>query len=322
MTDLITVIIPVYKVEGYLDSCIESVVNQTFSNLEIILVDDGSPDRCGEICDNWGKKDKRIRVIHKENGGLSDARNAGLEYSQGQYVVFVDSDDCISPFMIDALYLAIKKNIADIAECNYLSFTSTIPDCEFKQDFEMNSYTAEEALSLLLEGMEFKYPVWNKIYRRGIIGDTRFEKGKLHEDVFFTYQIFGKSNRIIKIQQDLYFYRQRVDSIMGSSFTLRNLDALEARIRQYEYIKNIYPELSGKALRQLLGNCIFMGQIYLRNNDEKCREQALREIKAVFNEFYEKENFSQSMKVKFWFFLAKSSMKMCCRIRNLLRIGL
>ena len=117
--ELITVIVPVYKVEKYLDRCVQSIVDQTYTNLEIILVDDGSPDNCPKMCDEWAKKDKRIKVIHKQNGGLSDARNAGLEKAKGKYVGFVDSDDYISPIMYEKLYKCIIDNQADMAMCGF-----------------------------------------------------------------------------------------------------------------------------------------------------------------------------------------------------------
>lgn len=322
MTELITVIIPVYKVEEYLDACIVSVINQTYTNLEIILVDDGSPDRCGEICNIWQKKDQRIRVIHKENGGLSDARNAGLQIANGKYILFVDSDDCISPIMAETLFSALQYYSADIAECDYLSFNASIPDNKTAEEQGWKIFTSEEALSSLLEGAVFKYPVWNKIYSKKVLNNIRFEIGKLHEDVFFTYQAFGQSEKIVKVSKKLYYYRQRENSIMGSVFSMRNLDALEARCKQYCYIREKYPDLSEKALKHLLGSCLYLGQIYDSIQGDMCREQALKRIQEIFTEYFQKENMSLNVKDKIWFNLAKKNIKIVCRIRNLLRIGI
>lgn len=322
MEILISVIIPVYKVEDYLEQCIKSVVKQTYRTLEIILVDDGSPDRCGAICDEWEKKDKRIKVIHKKNGGLSDARNYGLDTAQGTYVVFIDSDDLVAPTMIERLFVASQKYEADIVECNYSCFTDVLPEKENRESETSAVYTAEKALSLLLNESVFKYTVWNKLYRRAIFDTLRFEVGKLHEDVFFTYQAFGICKRIIKIDDCLYYYRQRSGSIMGSDFSIRNLDSIEARKRQYYYIKENYPELSDKAQSQVMGNCLYFGQKAALCLAPEAREEALQIILDVYDESYNSQPIHESKKQKFWYALAKWNFRFCCKIRNWLKIGL
>ena len=321
MSETVSVIIPIYRVEEYLDACVESVAAQTYKHLQIILVDDGSPDRSGEICDGWKKKDSRITVIHKTNGGLADARNAGLEIAQGKNIVFLDSDDLIAADMIETLYTAMTENDADIAECDYLPFISEIPKTD-NRERSVKPYTSEEALTLLLQEKEFKYPVWNKIYRSELLKDIRFETGRLHEDVFFTYQVFGKSRRVVKVRKPLYYYRQRHDSIMGTTFTLRNLDALEARCLQYEYIRVNYPALSKLALRQLLGSCLHMGQKYMQLEDATCRNEGLKRISNIFKMYNGKEELSLNSKEKIWFTLAGISLKQTCKIRNIIGIGL
>lgn len=173
-----------------------------------------------------GEKDKRIKVIHKKNGGLSDARNYGLDTAQGTYVVFIDSDDLVAPTMIERLFVASQKYEADIVECNYSCFTDVLPEKENRESETSAVYTAEKALSLLLNESVFKYTVWNKLYRRAIFDTLRFEVGKLHEDVF-TYQAFGICKRIIKIDDCLYYYRQRSGSIMGSDFLFEILIPLK-----------------------------------------------------------------------------------------------
>lgn len=322
METLISVIIPVYKVETYLEKCIVSVVEQTYKALEIILVDDGSPDRCGAICDEWEKKDKRIKVIHKSNGGLSEARNYGLDIAQGSYIVFVDSDDLIAPSMIEKLFATSQKYEADIVECKYFCFTDILPGKENREAETSTVYMSEEALSLLLDESVFKYTVWNKLYCRKIFETLRFEVGKLHEDVFFTYQAFGISKRIIKIDDCLYYYRQRSGSIMGSGFSIRNLDSMEARKRQYYYMKENYPELSGKAQSQLLGNCLYFGQKAVLCLAPEEREAALQIILDVYDEIYNSQPILESKKQKFWYDLAKWNFRFCCKMRNWLKIGL
>lgn len=322
METLISVIIPVYKVETYLEKCIVSVVEQTYKALEIILVNDGSPDRCGLICDEWGKKDNRIKIIHKKNGGLSEARNYGLDIAQGTYVVFIDSDDLVAPTMIERLFAESQKHEADIVECNYSCFTDVLPEKENREPTASTVCTSEKALSLLLNESVFKYTVWNKLYRREIFGTLRFEVGKLHEDVFFTYQAFGKSKCIIKIDDCLYYYRQRSGSIMGSSFSIRNLDSMEARKRQYYYMKENYPGLSNKAQSQVLGNCLYFGQKAALCLAPESKAETLQIILNVYNEIYNSQPIHESKKQKFWYVLANRNFRFCCKIRNWLKIGI
>lgn len=318
----ISVIVPVYKVEAYLDRCIQSIVGQSYNNLEIILVDDGSPDNCPSLCDAWAAKDSRIKVIHKENGGLSDARNAGLSVSSGTYIAFVDSDDLIAPTMMEQLLAALKQEGADIAECNYTLFTNELPAEEDSDHKKAVGYEIKEAMLSLLDEHTFKYTVWNKLYCREIFHSLQFEVGRLHEDVFFTYQAFGLCKRVAKIETSLYYYRQRIGSIMGSEFSVRNLDSLEARKRQYLYMKANFPELSGKAQSQVLGNCLYLGQKALYCSDSTVVKEAIRRIRPLFDEIYAAQDIQENKKQKMWYCVAKWNFQGCCLIRNRLKIGL
>lgn len=169
---------------------------------------------------------------------------------------------------------------------------------------------------------ETSYMAWNKLYRREIFDTLRFEVGKLHEDVFFTYQAFGKSKCIIKIDDCLYYYRQRSGSIMGSSFSIRNLDSMEARKRQYYYMKENYPRLTDKAQSQAMGNCLYFGQKAVLCLDPEVREEALQIILDVYEKIYNSQPIHESKKQKFWYDLAKWNFRFCCKIRNWLKIGL
>lgn len=321
MLETISVIVPVYKVEKYLDQCVTSIIEQSISNLEIILVEDGSPDQCGAMCDAWATKDQRIKALHKKNGGLSDARNFGLKYARGSYIAFVDSDDIIAPKMMEKLLDVIKQSGADIAECNYLRFSDNVPCYDEGNSSSITLYTTQEAMQRLIEESVFKYTVWNKLYRRKVFDSLEFEVGKLHEDVFFTYQAFGMCKNIGKIEEPLYYYRQREGSIMGEAVSLRNLDALEARKKQYFYMKDNFPDLACMAQSQVLGNCLYLGQQFLDCREFDVKEEALKRIKVLYDKIYNDQIIHESKKQKFWYFMAKRNFKRCCSVRNILKIG-
>ena len=222
--ELITIIVPVYKVEKYLDRCVQSIVDQTYTNLEIILVDDGSPDNCPKMCDEWAKKDKRIKVIHKQNGGLSDARNAGLEKAKGKYVGFVDSDDYISPIMYEKLYKCIVDNQADMAMCAFSTVDENgkvtyinelnLPNCNCNNiaKFYVNTgYVKKEDVS---ETDNIMGSVCRCLYKWGIVKEHRFEFGMFCEDILFNLPLVANKVKIATITENLYFYFQREGSII------------------------------------------------------------------------------------------------------------
>ena len=240
---LISVIVPIYNVEEYLNRCVESLVNQTYKNLEIILVDDGSPDNCPQMCDDWAKKDSRIKVVHKKNGGLSDARNAGLRIATGEYIAFVDSDDWIERCYIEALYRAAADNDAELSACD----VRFVPDGEEPESVNCSDdlpkvFNAEEALSQLIKGEGFRAVAWNKLYSREILENEFFEVGKYHEDEFFTYRIIDKCEKLSYVNIPLYNYRQREGSIMQAKND-KHLDALDAGAERLVFLKERYPAL-------------------------------------------------------------------------------
>ena len=240
MKDLISVIVPVYKVEQYLDECVASIVAQTYPNLEIILVDDGSPDRCPEICDVWAQKDKRIKVIHKFNGGLSDARNAGLELASGEYIAFVDSDDWISPDMYVTMHKAMREANADICSCGIVE---AYPEYQQSRNLPELVGDSEEILQLLYADTLYPVMAWNKLYHSEHWKNLRFPTGKICEDAFTTYQLVDKAEKIVQINTPLYFYRIRENSIMTSAFSRKRMDEEEAWRCNYEFVAEHYPRL-------------------------------------------------------------------------------
>ena len=234
--ELISVIVPVYKVEDCLDKCVQSIAGQTHSNLEIILVDDGSPDRCGAMCDAWAEKDSRIRVVHKENGGLSDARNAGLAVATGSLISFIDSDDWIEPDFLEALLTAMEQQDAQIAECAVDLVDEDGNLLRLREAAQVPVVEKHEGLHRLIQEDGIFQTVWNKLYRRHVLEGILFEKGKCHEDDFWTYQIFDRMDRLAVVNRPMYHYLQRSGSIMGVGYRLKRLDGLEARYRRMEYL--------------------------------------------------------------------------------------
>ena len=233
--DLISVIVPVYKVGEYLNNCVESIVNQTYKNIEIILVDDGSPDNCPHLCDEWAEKDSRIRVIHKENGGLSDARNAGMKVATGEYIAFVDSDDLIEKEFLKNLYTAIMKYDCDFSGCKYRKCESHCLINDNKADFHGIVYDTISGLRALIDE-QIHQVVWNKLYKKDLIECIGFEKGKYHEDEFWSYQVFARCKKYVEIDYEGYNYLQREASIMGEKYSLKRLHAIEAKTTRQSFL--------------------------------------------------------------------------------------
>lgn len=246
---MISVIIPVYDVEQYLDRCIISVVHQSYRSLEIILVDDGSPDNCPSICDSWAERDSRIRVVHKENGGLSDARNAGLRYATGKWVLFVDSDDWIALNMAEEMLCAMQEHDADMAICQYISVD---PNGNAKKNFcceeDVKVLDRREMFELLLADKEVTNHIWRRLYKRDLIPPEVFPKGKNYEDIAAIPILSEKCEKFVLLNRAYYFYMVNPKGIMLTA-TAQNLwDNLEAKERACTYIGGLYPDL-GESLR-------------------------------------------------------------------------
>lgn len=234
---LVSVIVPIYKVERYLARCVDSILNQTYRKLEVILVNDGSPDNCGKICDEYAEKDLRIKVVHKENGGLSSARNAGLEIATGNYIAFVDSDDFISPLMLKIMVDKLEENSADLCICG------------FQHADENGTFLPQSTEGVITDGvmdrkaaferLDGHYVVaWNKLYKKELFADLRFAEGRIHEDEFIMHYIFDKCKTIVTVSDMFYFYVQQSGSIMNSSYSIKRLDGARAALDRYLFFKN------------------------------------------------------------------------------------
>lgn len=222
MEPLISVIVPVYKVEMLLPRCIDSILNQTYRNLEIILVDDGSPDDCGKICNIYAQKDSRIRVFHQKNRGLGAARNIGLENAKGMYIGFVDSDDWIAPDMYEILLNNIVKENADVAVCGrYMEWDSSekIPMFHYPQTQVMSAHEALRRF-LLSEGLDAA--AWDKLYTKKIFGNIRYPISYISEDIPVTSQLLAAANKVVHCGKPLYYYFQRSGSLSHSNFNQKS----------------------------------------------------------------------------------------------------
>lgn len=305
MNDLISVIVPVYKVEQYLNDCINSLVNQSYKNLEIILVDDGSPDNCPIMCDNWAKKDRRIKVIHKKNGGLSSARNAGLDVANGAYLAFVDSDDFIAPTMYEDLYNMIVKYNADVAVSKIQKYYPDGQISNFKSNWNYQikkdtEFDNIEYLHLCLS-TKLDSTVWNKLYSKHLFSNVRFKEGRLTEDFLLTYYLINNIKKVIYQNKVHYNYRVRSNGICGTyahiNDTYLNIKEIYADLlnkHDYESIKylNIFK------LRFLISTCL----ICINIHPEKIN------YKYYYNELVSMDHvdiFSQSFKYVLFYLLLR-----------------
>ncbi|MGS2779046.1 glycosyltransferase family 2 protein [Robertmurraya sp. GLU-23] len=254
----ISIVVPIYKVEKYLEKCLDSIICQTYKNLEIILVNDGSPDRCKEICDDYCKKDHRVRVIHKENGGLSSARNAGIEIATGDYIGFVDGDDYIEKDMFETLYRLALEHNADVVECS-LNIVEGKSSTSIHSNGEVEVGDNIYSLKRLLQ-FPYRNVAYNKLYKKEMFESLRYPN-KLYEDGFVTYKIFHRIKKYVFIALPLYNYIKREESIMArqKQYSLKNLDGLEVQEERYEYLKKV---VSDKSILSLARRHYFNQIIY------------------------------------------------------------
>ena len=237
---MISVIVPVYNVEKYLERCVKSIAAQTYKDLEILLIDDGSTDESGKMCDDFQQTDSRIKAFHKQNGGLSDARNYGIEHSAGEFISFVDSDDYIDEKMLETLHRLITENDADLAVCSAMDVFEGKEITQVKEIKEFN-LNKVESYKYMLRGDGIP-SACNKLYKRQTVGDVRFPVGKLYEDGFFTPQILKRVEKTAVTSKPMYYYFRRADSITTKPFRKGDLDVIEAYDKCVKQVKELCPE--------------------------------------------------------------------------------
>lgn len=296
--DLISVILPIYKVENYLKKCIDSVINQTYTKLEIILVDDGSPDKCGDICNEYSKKDARIKVIHKENGGLSDARNAGIKGATGKYIAFIDPDDYVDSNYIKILYENIISTNSDISIC----FFKEVSEDEniLNKETIINNVTSFNMLETFNNLYVDKYALntvvaWNKLYKIELWKDIVYPKGKIHEDEFVIHKLIQKCNKVVYTGAVLYYYVQHKNSITGIGYNEKTFDGFEAIEQRAEFfLKNGYEDLYEKCLYSL---CLSNRMVYISTNNKNLKSKLNKQFKYISRNFI-RGNFNYKRKIK------------------------
>ena len=239
---LISIIIPIYKVEQYLDKCIQSIINQTYKNLQIILVNDGSPDKCGKICDEYALKDNRIEVIHKINGGLSDARNVGIGRAKGKYIGFVDSDDYIEKDMYENMYNLLEERNADVCICNFYNVIENNNIIKNPNN-GIQEYNKIDILKEILLDKQIQSYAWNKLYKSELFDNVKYPVGKKYEDIGTTFYILEKCNKVVVTDLPKYYYLNRIDSIVNNLSEQTVIDYVDLINERYDYIENKYSEL-------------------------------------------------------------------------------
>lgn len=286
---LISVIIPVYKVEQYLPRCVDSVLTQTYSNLEIILVDDGSPDRCGSICDDYARKDPRVRVIHKENGGLSSARNAGLDIAQGEYIAFLDSDDWIEPNAYETmLALAQKYDVKLVCAGRYDIYGEkrVVGLCPAKEEV----ITGEELAGRIFLWDNIDSSAWDKLYHASLLQDIRYPLGKICEDVPVTYRIALKAGKACMCDKPFVNYYHRPGSITTASVSEKNFHFSQHTGEIYPYIRDNHPAIAPQARYQRVRSVSHM-MLLLDTAEPSVRDQYRQSYRQLRRQLREHTGF-------------------------------
>ncbi len=282
----VSVIVPVYNVEKYLKKCLDSLIAQTIDNYEIILVDDGSPDNCGMICDEYASKYSNIRVIHQQNQGLSMARNNGIKKAKGKYLAFVDSDDFISKEMLEYLYNNCEKNNAEIGICNYNLIDEDNNVINLAKEKQDEILSAKETLRrLLYKKYDIDVISCNKIFKKELFNDISFPKGKLFEDYQTITKVISKSNKVFKTYKSFYYYLQRSNSINSINlknkiFNKKSLDLIDAINEVEKYIKDFDVELLKEMIPGCIENKIGVANQIIRSNykDKTIIKDIVKEI--------------------------------------------
>lgn len=306
---MISVIVPVYNVAAYLNRCVESIIHQTYTDLEIILVDDGSPDKSGEMCDEWAKKDSRIKVVHKENGGLSDARNAGIEAATGDYIGFVDSDDWIEPDMFQDLLDAIQRENVELAVTGIKrTYGNGFDRPQFIADAPFVISGDKIIQAYLLQGT-FSTAAWDKLYLKSLFDARRFPVGKQYEDAPVIFDMLCAIDKLVVVGKPQYNYFQRADSITGLKFSERKMDHYDFSKSIWERTYREYPQYKDAA--DVFWGCKLVEILYSlyessNRKDFEFQEKLMKsELKKVWIKIIREQSVPNILKAKTFLLIIK-----------------
>lgn len=321
---LLSIIIPVYNAEMYLEKCVNSILMQSMSDFELILIDDGSTDQSPEICDRLKEYDKRIIVIHQENAGGGVARNVGIDISRGEYIAFVDSDDYISPIMYELMIRMMGEDI-DIIECGYVCVNDN-DDFIFDEnpDIDLELFDTQSALNENINDRIFRQLIWNKIYRRKVIEGIYFPKHKGIDDEFWTYRALGNAKKLGLLNTCLYAYRQQNLSVMHTLDAKKRLKTFDAKLERHYYIVEHFPKLTDKSLINLWFTALYCGQMICLDSNFSNKNKYLTQISSNLrmNRYAFGALKHIGLKQKIWLLFARVNFKLACIVRARLGIGL
>lgn len=290
---LISIIVPVYKVEHYLSRCVESIINQTYRNFELILVDDGSPDNCGKICDEYAEKYDFIRVIHQKNQGLSAARNNAVPSSRGQYITFIDSDDFVTNDYLEYLLSLLNKYNTQISVGGRVYQYDNKPVSAPKEETKSGFCSVEDALITMNYGMKFSVYAWGKLYKRELVEANPYPVGKLYEDIATTYRIVGDSTGVAYGNKEIYYWLQRSNSIMHSGFNDRQFDGIEAAQQQLEYIEKYYPNAIPAAKYRYTAKAVELAGVLFSSGGNRDTFRKLKKYMSKYSDEILKDSFTK-----------------------------
>lgn len=278
----ISIIVPVYNVENYLKKCVESILSQTFTDFELLLVDDGSTDSSGEMCDELKRLDERIKVIHKENGGLSSARNAGIDVAKGKYLTFVDSDDYIDTHMLEVLYKNMVQEDADLSIVGVTSvYSGQEPEITPSEKYVV---TQKEATKMILIGKQASVYAVAKLYKRNIFDDLRYPVGKAYEDVYVIMDVLNQCKKVVVDTASYYFYVHREGSITASKFNIRDLESIDSWEQAWHTIQEIMPEYSDLAFKRVCAANFYVLDKMMKSDSESEYPEMTKRIVGFLKE--------------------------------------
>lgn len=301
--ELITVVVPIYNVENYIEKCLHSILEQSYNNLEILIIDDGSTDKSIELCEKLLKKDGRIKIFHKENSGPADTRNYGISKANGKYIMFIDSDDYIQKDLIEVLYENLIRYNVSISSCGYIK---VINDNKPKNIISKNNRKdiileteKDKIQELLLEKITGNY-VWNKLYTKELFNDIKFKYGIKFEDMEIMYRLFMKADKISLTNYNGYFYRQRSNNIMSTLDENAVIDLYNVTNERYEYIKDNIPELQDENItRRVYTIYRYFALLARKQNKEMYYSEMMQKEKDFYNKNF--KNFDKNiMKIKLY----------------------